>query len=493
MASIVLLHCFITIPKFACICNTARLNYILHMVISFLDYILLPFYILLFYFFTRRLANKLNDPELKKIMLNAFWLRMLGTIAYCMVVQYYYGYGDSITYYAGAQFFLARISEDFGSLSYLFAPFEEMESLYLMYSNNAGFTGYFSAPASNMVMRIATLFSYISFNSFVIISLFFGMFSFLGQWKLFKVFDAVNKQRSRKVVALAVLYTPSIWFWGSGLLKDSICLGSLGLIIHILYKFFARKKFSFTNLVFLVVLVFIVNVIKSYIVTIAAVGLAVMFFALFLKSIKIKILRMALTFFAFVAFAVLFYAGDFTGQINDIAAESLEQIEYFQKNYQASSDSDESSKSGFGIGEVSASPAALLLKSPLVIFTCLFRPFVLESRKVFILFTSLETTSFLILTLYLMFKIGFINFFRKIFASPSMVFCFTLSILFALVIGFTTFNFGTMIRYKIIFLPFFYFMLVHLYTHHVLKKVPKSNMPIPANMLNASSTNTTLS
>lgn len=463
------------------------------MVITFLDYVLLPFYILLFYAFTRRLANKLNDPELKKIMLNAFWLRMFGTVAYTMVVQYYYGYGDSITYYVGSLFFRERIAEDFGAINYLFAPFEEMEDFYQLYSTNAGFTGYFSAPASNMVMRIATFFSYISFNSFMIISLFFGMFSFLGQWKLFKVFDTINNQRSRKILAFAVLYTPSIWFWGSGLLKDSICLGSLGLIIHILYRFFARKKFSFVNLFFLVALIFIINVIKSYIITITAVGLAVMFFALFLKSIKVKLLRVALTFFAFIAFAVLFYAGDFTGQINDIAIESLEQIEYFQKNYQASSDSDESSKAGFGIGEVSASPAALLLKSPLVIFTCLFRPFVLESRKVFILFTSLETTSFLILTLYLMFKIGFINFFRKIFGSPTMVFCFTLSILFALVIGFTTFNFGTMIRYKIIFLPFFYFMLVHLYTHQVLKKVPQANMPIPANMLNATSTNTTLS
>lgn len=448
------------------------------MVINFLDYVLLPFYLLLFYAFTKRLANKLNDPELKKIMLNAFWLRMLGTVAYTMVVQYYYGYGDSITYYVGAQFFRAEISEDIGAFSNLFAPFDEMEDLYTAKSTFAAFTGYFSAPASNMVMRIATFFSYISFNSFMIISLFFGMFSFLGQWKLFKVFDSVNKQQSRKVLAIAVLYTPSIWFWGSGLLKDSICLGSLGLIIHILYRFFARKKFSFINLIFLCALVLIVNAIKSYIVTIAAVGLAVMFFALFLKSIKIKIFRIALTFMACVAFAGLFYAGDFTGQINDIAVESLAQIEYFQKNYQASSDSDESSKSGFGIGEVSASPAALLLKSPLVIFTCLYRPFVLESRKVFILFTSLETTSFLFFTIYLMFKMGFFNFFRKIFASPSLVFCFTLSILFALVIGFTTFNFGTMIRYKIIVLPFFYFMLVHLYTHYVLKKAPAGNVSI---------------
>ncbi|MEO7044609.1 MAG: hypothetical protein ABI091_04830, partial [Ferruginibacter sp.] len=109
--------------------------------------------------------------------------------------------------------------------------------------------------------------------------------------------------------------------------------------------------------------------------------------------------------------------------------------------------------------------SSLILKSPYVVFSCMFRPFLWESRKVIILFTSLETTLALVLTIFVMFKVKIFNFFRVILTTPYLLFCFTISILFALIIGFTTFNFGTMIRYKIIFLPFYYFMLVNIYSN----------------------------
>lgn len=460
------------------------------MIITLLDYILLPIYLLIFYLFTRRLANKLNNPELKKIMIRAFWLRMLGSFIYSMLVQYYYGYGDSFTFYVGGNFFRDQIANDIGAISYLFAPFDQMAEWYSSNSPTYGFTGYFSAPASNMVMRILTGISYLSFNAFLIISLFFGMFSFLGQWKLFMVFDRINSKRNRNLLAWAVLYSPSIWFWGSGILKDSICLGSLGLIIHLLHKIFVRKKFSLTNLLFLCVLIFITNVIKSYIITISIVSISIMFFALFLQSIKTKVVKYTLVVIAFLMFGVLFYVGDFTSQINELAAESIAQIEEFQKNYQTTSESDESSQAGFGIGDISTSPAGLVLKSPFVVFTCLFRPFIWESRKIFILFTSLETMLTLIFTLYIMFKMGIFNFFRKIFNSPYLLCCFVMTILFALIIGFTTFNFGTMIRYKIIFLPFFYFLLVNLYINYVL---PKKKLAKAIKVVNSQTETTNIS
>jgi hypothetical protein len=46
--------------------------------------------------------------------------------------------------------------------------------------------------------------------------------------------------------------------------------------------------------------------------------------------------------------------------------------------------------------------------------------------------------------------------------------------LFALIIGFTTFNFGTLIRYKIMLLPFYYFMLVAIFNATQLKQIDKS-------------------
>ena len=67
----------------------------------------------------------------------------------------------------------------------------------------------------------------------------------------------------------------------------------------------------------------------------------------------------------------------------------------------------------------------------------------------------------------------FFGFFKTVFNNKFVLFSFVLSMLFALIIGFTTYNFGTMVRYKIMLLPFYYFMLVQIYS--VYKQQIKKN------------------
>jgi hypothetical protein len=200
------------------------------------------------------------------------------------------------------------------------------------------------------------------------------------------------------------------------------------------------------------------------------VSLGILFFANLLKRVKNVILKslliilMAATSF-FIAIGV-----DLSSQINDMAEESIRQIQSFQQIYQNINESEEGSVAGFEMKDLNPSMGSLVLKSPYVIFSCLYRPFLWESRKIMVLFTALESTLLLFCTLYLLVKAGPFRFFRIIFNNPFLVFCFTLSILFALVIGYTTFNFGTMVRYKIIFLPFLYFMMVRIYIEYLSLK-----------------------
>src|SRR6476660_4748188 len=98
--------------------------------ITLLDYILLPLYLGLFYWRVRKVARTYTEPDLKKYFFTAFWLRMFGSFAYSMVVQYYYGYGDSFTYYTGGSFFTEQIKASFSNIEYLFASFETTAEWY---------------------------------------------------------------------------------------------------------------------------------------------------------------------------------------------------------------------------------------------------------------------------------------------------------------------------------------------------------------------------
>ena len=432
--------------------------------ITIIDYLLLPVYLYIFYMIVKKRAIAYTDAELRKIFFTAFFLRMFGSVAYSMMVQYYYGYGDSFTYYVGSNFLRTQVLQDASNISYFFAPAEEVKQWYDFEVGDINYAGYLGGAPNLFVMKISALVSLLAFNKFLIISIIFGFFSFAGQWRLFQVFNEINKGQQQKLLAWAVLYTPSIWFWGSGLMKESICLGGLGFIVHFLYKIFVKKKFVLMDILVLVFLVYLVGNIKSYIIIILVISLATLVFFNFIASVKNFVFKSMLLVAFLFASIVIAYNLNFTAQLEILADESKAQIQTFKHNYEVTQLVDETSKAAVKVQEFDASPSGLLLHSPVAIFTTLFRPFIWESRKIIILFTSLESMLLLLTTLYLLFKLRFFGFFKAIFSNSYLLFCFVLSLLFALIIGFTTYNFGTMVRYKIMLLPFYYFMLVQLYS-----------------------------
>jgi hypothetical protein len=305
--------------------------------------------------------------------------------------------------------------------------------------------------------------------------LFFGAFSFAGQWKLFLVFDDILQGKNRKLLAFLILYTPSIWFWGSGILKDSVCIGAAGFILHILYNLFVKKRFSVFNLLSLVFFLFIVYTIKSYIAFILFLSLGIMLAFMFVNAFKNIILKIALFMVSILVMLVILVSIDFTEEIKTISEETVLQVKSYKQNYENIQEQDENSLAGFEAAEIDPSATSILLKSPGMIFTTLFRPFIWEVRKPIMLFSALESLFLFLCTIYLFYKVGIFRFFRIIAGNRYTIFCLAISLLFALVIGLTTFNFGTMGRYKIILMPFYYFMLLFVYSSSVNNKAPATS------------------
>jgi hypothetical protein len=432
-------------------------------IITIYDFLLLPLYLAIFYFFIKKRADKNTDVNFKKIFLTAFFLRMFGSVVYSLLVQYYYGYGDSFTYYKGSEFIHEQLVKNIANIRYFFASAKDFESWYNSEVSEQTLSGYIAISSATAVMKISAILSFLSFDKYMIISLFFGLFSFAGQWKLFRVFNDYMGGKNQQLLAYAVLYSPSIWFWGSGLMKDSLCLGAMGFIIYILYKNIIKKEINFKQWLIFPLLIYLIIIIKSYIIAILFVSVILVIFTRYVLQLRNLLARIAVIILFLITSTLFVIFSDFSTEINDLVQESYTQVQSFQQNYQAIQNEDETSRAGFEIGDFDASLSSMLIKSPGVVFSCLFRPFIWESKKIIILFTAAESTMLLLATLFLLFKTRFFGFFRIIFTNHLIFFSFLVVILFALIIGFTTFNFGTMIRYKIILLPFFYFMLVAIY------------------------------
>ena len=438
--------------------------------ITIFDYLLLPVYLYIFYIIVKKISVKYPDEELRRYFFISFYLHMFGAVAYAMMVQYYYGYGDSFVFYSGGDFLNDQLLKDPANIKYFFKPAAEVKSWFDAEVGDLSYAGYFGIESNLFIMKISALLSLICFNKYLIITLFFGFFSFAGLWRLFLVFKEINKDKEIKLLAWAILFVPSVWFWGSGLIKDSICIGAIGFILYFLYNLLIKKEFSIRSILSLIVLVYMVLIIKNYIIIALAVGLAVFVFYKFITPFKNIVIRAFIILIFLFAVLVVTFITNFTDQLQLLAEESMVQVDAFKRNYEAAQNDDERSRATLEMKEMDLSLGGMIANSPVKVFTCLYRPFIWESRKIFILFSSLESLLMLLTTLYVMFKLKFLGFFREMFNNPFILVSFIIAIFFALIIGFTTYNFGTMARYKIILMPFYFYTLVGLYTAYTDKK-----------------------
>jgi hypothetical protein len=72
-------------------------------------------------------------------------------------------------------------------------------------------------------------------------------------------------------------------------------------------------------------------------------------------------------------------------------------------------------------------------------------------------------------TLSVLYKTGPVNFVKSILKDPTIMYCILFAMLFALFVGATTANFGTLVRYKIPCMPF-YIAALFLIQDRVLKQ-----------------------
>jgi Na+/alanine symporter len=125
-----------------------------------------------------------------------------------------------------------------------------------------------------------------------------------------------------------------------------------------------------------------------------------------------------------------------------------------------------SGNSGFKIN--TSNPVLMVFNSIVATF---FRPFIWEVNTPIALFSAIESTIFLLLTLNFFFKKRIAKYFQLIFSDPRMLMCFVFSIIFAIAIGASTGNFGALSRYKIPCMPFYFIMLLIVYQ--------KASLPYP--------------
>lgn len=233
-------------------------------------------------------------------------------------------------------------------------------------------------------------------------------------------------------------------------------MAALGWLFSCTHQLFIKKHFRIKLVVILLLCITVLAIIKVYIIAVFVVPYILYLLILLVRKIpSVFFRRMILPFLLLLVVGLYFYFSEaIDSKLGYYAVDKLfENMKEQSSSYLTSETSDV--ESTFDLGTFEPTVSGFIKKMPAGITATLYRPFPWEAKKVIIIFSALESLFLLWFTLYVLFKTGIRKFFSGILNNPFTFLCIVYALLFAALIGLSTFNFGTLARYRIPLLPFF--------------------------------------
>ena len=384
--------------------------------------------------------------------------KLAAVTAFLCIFVYYYRGGDTLAYHQGA---VAMKNLFFESPAHyfdlLFGPITWEK--YINYFN--GETCYpptwmIKKEANFTVIRITSVIQIFLFDFILATNLVVARIAYGAIFRLYGMFCSYFPGRER-VLAYAFLFMPSVTFWGSGIMKDTIALTGICWLIVLFNQVAIQRAKGNTLLRVLGLLLaaYAIFLVKVYLLLALLPGLGVWFNFQRILNIKSTFVRMV--FFPFIfgisILAVLLVYTSNSDLFGVYGADTV--LEEAAKVQQDLVREEAYGNNKFDIGKFEATPAGVASKVPESLLAGLFRPFLWEAGgSPTMILAGIENMVLLILFVVVLIRTGFFGFFRTAFSHPLLILGLIFTLLLAFSIGLTSANFGALARYKVPLVPF---------------------------------------
>lgn len=416
------------------------------------DLVITPIYIIIFSLIACFLRPYLTNSRTRKYFLPALWMRFAGAIALGLIYQFYYDGGDTFNFWEHGSKWIYEAFQKEPAVGLKMLLSEGGERLVDETYEFSSRIWYYRDSHSYFIVRLATLFDLFTFHTYSATALFFAILSFSGAWALFSILTEKYSIWSNWWI-FGLLFFPSVLFWGSGILKDTLTLSSMCWMTWSLMRWIQFRRFGVSELAAFGLGLYLLISIKIYVAICYLPMIFVWLFFIYLKQVSstvLRILTLPLVLLAFGggAFFVLIKISSQSNKYNlenivDRARVTAYDIRYGWGNRT-------SGDGGYDIGLPDGTLSGTLNLAPAAINVTLFRPYLWEVRNPLMLLSALESLLVLSLTFNFFLKGGW----KNVWNDPFLIFCIAFVLVFAFAVGVSTFNFGTLMRYKIPLYPF---------------------------------------
>ena len=393
-------------------------------------------------FLTYSIYKKYSSSDFIKYFFPALGIKLLAGVGIGFLYFYYYGYGDTITYH-----------EDAIKLSNI-AYYDVNEYLKVLFGQSHSFdiSQFISYDQSRAFFftKILSVVHLLSGQNYWISGIYFSFFSFIGFWilanSLIKYFPI-----SKLGVVATLFFFPSVIFWSSGIMKESITMGALLLAIKFLIDWLLIRKLNWKEIMLCILLLLLVWNLKYYYLGVfLAVTIPLILTDVFVANNLMKINKYVIyTFFFIIQIGVISLMHP-----NFNLSNILQVIVENHDLYVLKSRPDQF----IYFADLRARWSSISYNFPLAVWSGLFRIGVWESNNILEYILGFENLVILILAISSIFQLP------KLKENPHGLLLIATIIYIVLLAGFLALsapNFGTLARYKVGYLPIMILLITY--------------------------------
>lgn len=390
-----------------------------------------------------------EDGSWRKVYWPALATKLLAGIALGIIYSSYYETGDTFIFFDLAAEKAALARTDFPAyLDFITSPDQ----------------GYFLGEHRLILfVKLVSIFAWLSYSNYWIISLYCSIISFFAAWHLTKtivrLFPAL-----RTAACIAFLFFPGVVFWSSGLIKESLAMAALFYLTALFVRLWMGERVRLWVIIPALIAFWLIFNLKYYYL---AVFIPVTVSALIMRGVssRIKIKRFDVQL---VIWGILLVSGfglitflhpNFTPY--KLLAVIVSNNTVFMQVCAP----------GDVIHFYNLEPTwlSMAVNSPWALLSGLFRPFVWEADTVFKMITALQNLALFALTVISLPMLARLkNSPHRLLVISAILYSVLLSIFLAL----STPNFGTLTRYNVGYLPFFVLLVTqHPVVNRLVSKI----------------------
>ena len=425
--------------------------------LSFVDLIIPVIFLVIIYLIAKgKQLKNIETNSSYRFYMYGLMIKLFGGIAVCLIYALYYGAGDTVNYYNDCVVLLNLGEKSVMNIfKFIIGP---EESVAFEFDSNTGIMQYGADPHARAVVKLTWPLCLIAFKSFIGMTILLAYISYWSIWRLYQVL-VEEFPKLEFEFAVALLFIPSVFFWGSGLLKDTITFSAVCLFSSSYFIILTKKRNFIRNILYIVISSMLLIWIKPYIFFALLPGSFLWYGGIQLEKVKNNLIKSLSTPFLII-FSLIsgyFMLDVMSGFLGDYSLENvldkavITQMDLMSYHYQGSA---------YDIGDFEPTIRGIFSKMPAAINAALFRPYIWESYNFTMILSGIENLLMLAFTIYLLIKLKVYNLFRLMFRHRILFFTVYFSLFFSFSVGLTTSNFGSLVRYKIPAIPFYVISLI---------------------------------